>query len=492
MPLDSIRLADLAPAVDGRLEGDDGVLISDVQHDSRAVGNGDLFVAVTGFSQDGHDFAPRAAAAGAGAVCLEHPVDGVDCPRLFVEDTRRALPVLAATVHGHPSRRLAVAGITGTNGKTTVSYFIEAVTAAAGGVPGLVGTLGGRIRGRDVPIPRTTPEASDLQRLLAQMVAAGVDVVALEVSSHALVLHRADAIEFDVVAFTNLSQDHLDFHGDMESYFAAKAELFTRGHYGAAVVWQDDPWGARLADEHLGGGATTVGWDKGADVYPREVRLGLSGASCELVTPSGRCDLTVRLPGRFNLANALVAAACCLHLGFDVTAIRRGIERVATVPGRFESIHSAGHTPGSGPEVIVDYAHTPAGVAAVVAATRELTRGRIVVVLGAGGDRDRSKRPLMGAAAAAADVVVVTSDNPRREEPGSIVAAVAAGARDAGCASVLVEVDRRAAIASALESAGPEDVVLILGKGHEQGQDLGDRVVPFDDRAVARDVLEAS
>jgi len=491
MPPDPTPLRDLARAVKGRVDSDAGALVSDVQHDSRAVGAGDLFVAVTGFSQDGHDYARAAAAAGAAAVCLEHPVAGVACPQLFVDDTRRALPTLAATVHRHPSRRLAVAGITGTNGKTTVSYFIEAITAAAGRVPGLVGTLGGRIRGREVPIPRTTPEASDLQRLLGQMVAAGVNVVALEVSSHALTLHRADAIDFAVVAFTNLSQDHLDFHGDMESYFAAKAELFTRGDYGAAVVWRDDPWGARLADEHLGGRATTVGWDEGADVYPREVRLGLSGASCELVTPSGRCDLTVRLPGRFNLANALVAAACCSHLGFDLVDIARGIEQLTTVPGRFESVHSGGHS-DPGPAVIVDYAHTPAGVAAMVAATRELTGGRIVVVIGAGGDRDRTKRPLMGAAAAAADVVVVTSDNPRREEPGAIVAAVATGAREAGCASVAVEVDRRAAIASALQSAGPEDVVLILGKGHEQGQDLGDRIVPFDDRAVARDVLEAS
>ena len=486
MPRDPIALATLAAAVSGQVVGDGAAPVSDVRHDSRAAGPGDLFVAVRGLRTDGHRFLTAAVAAGAVAVCVERAVPGAGAPQLVVADTRAALGPLAALVHGDPSHRLPVVGVTGTNGKTTVTHLLEAIAAAAGLRPGVIGTLGARLDGRPVPLARTTPEASDLQRMLARMADEGVALVAMEVSSHALALRRVDATRFRVAAFTNLTQDHLDFHGDMDAYFAAKAGLFDPGRAADAVVWVDDPWGRRLLNHELGGAATTAGWDD-ADVTARDVVLGPGGARFRLVTPAGGVPVTLALAGRFNVANAVVAAACAHVLGVPLQAIAAGLAAVERIPGRFERISPA----GGGPVVVVDYAHTPAGIAAAVAAGRELAAGRVIVVAGAGGDRDRDKRAAMGAAAAAADVAVITSDNPRTEPPAAIVAAVAAGARAAGGGEVVEIVDRRAAIAAAVAGAGDEDLVLILGKGHETGQDLGDRVIPFDDRDEAREALQA-
>ncbi len=476
MPADPTPLGVLAGAAGGRLAGDPGITVADVTHDSRSAGPGVLFTAIRGFSVDGHDFVPAALAAGSPAVCVEDEAAAAGAAAIVVADTRRALGPMAAEVHGHPSERLRLVGVTGTNGKTTVTHLVESIAAAAGLAHGIIGTVGARIGGRSVPVARTTPEASDFQRLLATMADEGVDVAAVEVSSHALSLGRVAATTFAVAAFTNLSPDHLDFHGDMESYFQAKAALFSQAR--RAVVWVDDPSGARLAAT-LDVPVTTVAME-GADVVARDVTATFAGSRFRIDGPGGGSDVSLPLAGRFNVANALVAAAIASALGIGWEAIAAGIAAVPVVPGRFELVET-----GRDFTVVVDYAHTPDGIGAAVAAAREILAetGRVIVVVGAGGDRDRSKRPLMGRAAAQADVAVLTTDNPRREAPEAILAEVAAGASGPGIVRQVV--DRRAAIRAALAEAGPGDAVLVLGKGHEQGQDFGSVVVPFDDRTVA-------
>ena len=476
------ELAAAASSYDPRVLGA-AVAVADLHHDSRRVGAGDGFVAIVGENFDGHDFIDGAIDRGAVAIVAERESD-VAVAQLLVSDTRMALPVLAATVHHHPSRDLAVVGVTGTNGKTTVTYMLEAIAVAAGRRPGVVGTVGARIVGSPVPVMRTTPEASDLQRLLREMVDGGVDMVALEVSSHALMLGRADAIAYDVAAFTNLSRDHLDFHGTMERYAEAKARLFAAGRARRAVIWIDDPMGAKLA-ARTSLPTTTVGFTSTADVSGQIVAMSAAGSVVEVSASLGSFRFEVGLAGRFNAANALVAAACALELGMSADAVVTGLGRLAAIPGRFELI---GH--GMGYMVIVDYAHTPEAIAGVVAAARDLSSGRVVTVVGAGGDRDAAKRPAMGAAAALADIAVITSDNPRSEDPAAIMAAVAAGAAGSG-AEVLLEADRAAAIQIAIDAAGPGDVVLILGKGHEQGQEVGGAIVPFDDREIAGSAIAA-
>jgi UDP-N-acetylmuramoyl-L-alanyl-D-glutamate--2,6-diaminopimelate ligase len=477
-------LGELAALAGGRLQGDPATEISEVTHDSRAAGPGVLFVAVRGFSVDGHHFVGRARAAGAAAVCVEEdPADGG--PALIVPDTRAAMGPVAARVHGDPSQHLQLVGVTGTNGKTTTCHLVESIAAAAGLVPAVVGTVGARIAGVVRPTGTSTPEAPDFQRLLARMVAAGVEVAAVEVSSHALALGRVAGSRFAVAAFTNLSQDHLDFHPDMESYFQAKASLFTPGLAARAVIWVDDPYGARLA------AATPlpvvrVGRADGADIGAADVELRMDGSSFRLVGAGLPVMVQLRLAGGFNVANALVAAGIAAALGIGADSIAAGIGALARVPGRFEIVET-----GRDCTVVVDYAHTPDGVAAVIGTARDLVGGgRVIAVVGAGGDRDRAKRPLMGSAAAAADLAFITSDNPRSEDPEAIILQVLAGAA-AGPAEVRVEADRRRAIRQALEAARSGDVVLILGKGHETGQEFAGRIVPFDDREVAREEAQA-
>ncbi len=484
MPLEPATLGDLAALTGGRLHGDPAIVVSEVTHDSRAAGPGVLFVAVRGFTMDGHRFVAEARAAGCPAVCVEEdPGDGE--PALVVPDTRAAMGPLAARVHGDPSQHLRLVGVTGTNGKTTTCHLVESIATAAGLVPAVVGTVGARIAGAEVPVGRTTPEAPDFQRLLARMVAAGVEVAAVEVSSHALALGRVAGSRFAVAAFTNLTQDHLDFHPGMEAYFQAKASLFTPDLAARAVIWVDDPYGARLA------GVTTlpvlrVGRGEGVDVTAAGVDSRLDGSWFRLVGAGREVPVHLRLAGGFNVANALVAAGIAAALGIGPDSIAAGIGALARVPGRFEIVET-----GKDCTVVVDYAHTPDGVAAVIGTARSLVgSGRVIAVVGAGGDRDRGKRPMMGAAAAAADLAFITSDNPRSEDPQEIIREVLAGAA-AGPAVVRVEEDRRRAIRGALRAAGPGDVVLILGKGHETGQEFAGRVVPFDDREVAREEAQA-
>ena len=477
---ESLRLSEIAARIPGeaRLVGADP-LITGVTHDSREVGPGDLFVAIPGAMVDGHDYVDRAFAAGAAAVVIERDMEGPS--RIVVTDSRATLPWLAAAAYGDPSHRLPVVGVTGTNGKTTVTHLLERSIMAAGRTPGVIGTIGARIGRVEASVARTTPEASTLQRLLAEMIDAGVDVAAIEVSSHALSLHRVDAVRFRVAAFTNLMQDHLDFHGDMDHYFAAKASLFTAERTDHAVIGVDDDAGRNIASS-TEVPTTTVSLEGDADVTASSLEESFGGSAFSMNTPTGSFSAYLPIPGSFNVHNALVAGAIALELGIEAEAIVDGLASATTIPGRFERV-----TGGDGPAVVVDYAHTPDAIEAVVDGARRLSTGRIIVIFGAGGDRDREKRPAMGRAACSADLVILTSDNPRSEDPRAILETVRSGME--GTTSVVEELDRRRAIRRGLRAAQPEDLVLILGKGHEAGQEISGRIEPFDDRAVALEEL---
>lgn len=476
-------LQSLAAAVPGAHMVGANAEVFDLVHDSRDAKAGSAFIAVRGATVDGHDHAGAACSDGAAAVIVDHELE-LNCPQLVVPDTRAAMARLAAAIHGEPASLMQMVGVTGTNGKTTVTHMIEAIVAAAGGVPGIVGTVGAHVAGEVVPLARTTPEATDLHRLLRLMVDRGVTVGALEVSSHALVFGRADAIVFDVAVFTNLSQDHLDFHHTMEEYFAAKATLFEEDRARHVVVWHDDPAGARIAAQ-TPLGTTTVGFESGCDVVGTIVRLDPTASILDVVIGGSPRRMRVPLAGRFNAANALLAAATAAHLGVPADAIVAGIEAMPTVPGRFEQVPNQ-----LGLTVVVDYAHTPDAVASSIATASETVTGRVIAIAGSAGDRDPAKREPMGAAAATADIAIITSDNPRSEDPGRIVEQVLAGAGGRS-ASVLGEVDRRNAIRAGLEMADPDDMVLILGKGHETYQEFADRTIDFDDRAVAAEEMAA-
>ncbi|HIE21368.1 MAG TPA: UDP-N-acetylmuramoyl-L-alanyl-D-glutamate--2,6-diaminopimelate ligase, partial [Acidimicrobiia bacterium] len=387
---------------------------------------------------------------------------------------------LAAAVYDYPSRTMDIVGVTGTNGKTTVTHFVESMVERAGVRAGLIGTIATRVGGVSMPSVRTTPEASDLQRTLRRMRDLGTQVVAAEISSHALALHRIDATRFAVVAFTNLSQDHLDFHGDMDSYLAAKARLFEDFEAGVAVINIDDAAGRDLA-ERFQGDVLTVG--RLGQVSWTDVSHAGSGTSFELSTPWGTRRVETPVLGLFNVENAVMASACCLALGLDFDAVVTGLTTLGPVPGRFELVSDDDPI-----RVIVDYAHTPAAVELAISSARELGGGRVIAVLGAGGDRDRSKRPLMGTALSAADLAIVTSDNPRSEDPQVVASEVAAGLRSG--TEYVVDVDRRSAIFRAVAAANDGDMVLILGRGHEPSQEVAGAKIPFDDREVAREALE--
>jgi UDP-N-acetylmuramoyl-L-alanyl-D-glutamate--2,6-diaminopimelate ligase len=470
-------LGEISDLVGGRLVGDPGIWLDDVTHDSRMAGPAVLFVAVRGGSHDGHDFVRAAVRAGSPAVAVEVTQE-TPAGQVVVNDTRAAMGPMASRVHGDPSTDLAVVGVTGTNGKTTVTHYVESLMGQAGQVTGLIGTVHTRVGETTLSSVRTTPEATDFQRLLAEMRGLGAQVVAAEVSSHALEMRRVAGTRFEVAAYTNLSQDHLDFHGTMDSYRRAKERLFREFEVGTAVINIADPVGADIA-----GWAEmpviTVG-NRGS-VQARHVKTSLQGSSFELVTEQGSVEVEARLIGEFNVENALVAAGCCIALGLTVDEIAKGIGRLSGVPGRFEQVSG-----GAEVRVIVDYAHTPGGVEQAISVARTVADGRVIAVVGAGGDRDREKRPLMGRAASKADFAVLTSDNPRSEDPAQILDEVASGAEGP---EIELEVDRRTAIEIAINQASPGDVVLILGKGHETGQEIMGEILPFDDRDVAREIL---
>jgi UDP-N-acetylmuramoyl-L-alanyl-D-glutamate--2,6-diaminopimelate ligase len=457
--------------------------VSSLAYDSRRVAPGALFFCVSGFERDGHEFAADAVAAGAAALVVERPL-GLGVAELVVPNVRAAMAPLAARFHGDPSAHLDVVGVTGTNGKTTTAFLVRSLLEAAGERCALLGTVKSVIGGRERPVGRTTPEAIDLQAAFAEMHDAGDRACAIEVSSHALELGRAAAIHFAAAIFTNLTQDHLDFHRTMEHYFVAKRRLFELGP-GVAVVNLDDPYGRRLAGE-LAGPVTTFAVDRAADYMARDASFTQSGARFVLASPDGDVPLRSRLPGRFNVANVLGAVAAVHRLGLPLELIARALPDVEPVPGRFQPVDE-----GQPFAVFVDYAHTPDSLENVLRAARSLTSGRLICVFGCGGDRDRGKRPQMGRIAAElADGVIVTSDNPRSEGPEAIVAEVRGGA--VGPAAVEALVDRRAAIDRGIALAGAGDVVVIAGKGHEQGQEFeAGRKLPFDDVEVARAALRA-
>jgi UDP-N-acetylmuramoyl-L-alanyl-D-glutamate--2,6-diaminopimelate ligase len=468
-----VHLRPLTAAVESvraRLTGPDhDPEIRAVVHDTRAVVPGALFCCVRGARADGHDLAPDAVAAGAVALLVDHPLP-LDVPQVVVDDVRMALGPVSAAFWGHPSRQLTVVGVTGTAGKTTMTHLLAAILDADGRPCGIVGTLSGA---------RTTPEAPELQALLADHRRRGDAAVAMEVSSHGLELHRVDATTFAVAVFTNLSQDHLDFHESMEAYFAAKARLFEPRFTHRAVVCSDDAWGRRLLAALDDRGEVTV-HPYGLD-DARDLQLSPRGAS--FTWHGQRVDLG--LAGRFNVRNAVGAATAAAVLGVAPAVIARGLGAAAPVPGRFEAVDA-----GQAFTVIVDYSHKPDALDQALRAARELVSGEggLTVVFGCGGDRDAAKRPLMGEVAARlADRVVVTSDNPRSEDPAAIIADIGRGI-PAG-APVDIEPDRRRAIGLAVRSALPGGVVLIAGKGHETTQVTGDNVMPFDDRVVAREAL---
>jgi UDP-N-acetylmuramoyl-L-alanyl-D-glutamate--2,6-diaminopimelate ligase len=474
-----VRLDELAGvAGSARIVGDGSIGVAELAYDSRKVGAGTLFFCVPGGKVDGHEFAAGAVEAGASALVVERELE-LDVAQVVVLDARAAMAPLAARFFGDPTAELRVAGITGTNGKTTTAFLLREILESAGMRCGLLGTVKRVVGGVEEEVERTTPEAIDLQRTFRRMVDGGDAACAMEVSSHALVLHRTDAIDFDVALFTNLTQDHLDFHADMEDYFRSKRLLFEIGP-GTAIANLDDPYGRRLAEEFecvtfsLAGGS--------ADFRVSDVDLTAQGSKFTIDPPG--IAVETRLPGHFNVANALGAFAAAIALGVDPAAAAAALSEASPPPGRFEPIDE-----GQAFSVLVDYAHTPDSLENVLRAARRLSEGRVIAVFGAGGDRDRGKRPQMGRAGAQlSDLAIVTSDNPRSEEPEAIVAEVLAGIGDRD--GVVAEVDRRAAIALALSRAEAGDTVVIAGKGHEQGQEFENgRKLPFDDRQVAREEL---
>jgi UDP-N-acetylmuramoyl-L-alanyl-D-glutamate--2,6-diaminopimelate ligase len=452
--------------------------ISGVAYSSQSVMPGTLFFCVPGFRADGHDFAPDAVERGAAALVCQRPL-GLGVPEVVVSDVRAAMGPAAARFHGDPTAALDVVGITGTNGKTTTAFLVRHLLEASGRRTGLLGTVKRVVAGVEEEVERTTPEAIDLQATFRRMVDGGDRACAMEVSSHALELGRVAGIRFACRVFTNLTQDHLDFHETMEAYFAAKRRLFEDGS--SAVLNLDDEYGRRIASEI---DCVTFAIDREADYRAVDVEFDLMGSRFACVTPDGPLELESPLPGLFNVQNVLAAVAAVRSLGIPADDIAGALPAFGRVPGRFEPVDE-----GQDFGVLVDYAHTPDSLENVLRAAREVTRGRLHVVFGAGGDRDRGKRPLMGDAAhRLADRVLVTSDNPRNEDPEAIIDQVMEGAGP----DAEREVDRRRAIALAVETAEPGDVVVIAGKGHEQGQEFErGRKEPFDDRTVAREALVA-
>jgi UDP-N-acetylmuramoyl-L-alanyl-D-glutamate--2,6-diaminopimelate ligase len=468
------RLVDEAGLPADAVEGDGAVVVGSVEHDSRLARPGTLYCCLRGATVDGHVFAPVAVAGGATALLVDHHLTAPDLaepvPQVLVPDTRPAMGRLAAAFHGHPSRAMTMVGVTGTNGKTTVTTLLAAVLDHAGIAAGTIGTLTGA---------HTTPESPELQARLAGFVHDGKGAVVMEVSSHALTFQRVAGCHFDVAVFTNLGHDHLDLHGTVEAYYAAKSALFDPTLSARAVINADDEHGRRLL----------------ATVAIPAVSFSLDDVDDLRVGPTSHSyrwrgqHVEVGIGGRFNASNSLAAATVCAELGIAEDVIAAGLRAAPVVPGRFEPVRA-----GQPFDVIVDFAHTPDGLReALTAARPEGFTGAVIVVFGAGGDRDRAKRPEMGAVAAElADRVVITSDNPRSEDPLAIIGAITAGVDPSYRHRLVTEPDRRRAIAAALAEARPGDVVVIAGKGHESTQTIGDRQVPFDDRRVARELLEAA
>ena len=465
-----------------------GIDVHGVKYDSRHVRAGDVFVALKGARAAGSDFAAEAIDRGAVAVIADVPAPAaVRVPWVVVPDARAAMAAVAAEIYGHPSRSMDVVGITGTNGKTTTAYLLRAVFEAAGKKCGLLGTVTYSIGDAQLPASRTTPEAPDVQRLFRHMVDAGCQACVMEVSSHALALRRVDETRFAAGVFTNLTRDHLDFHGDMESYFSAKKRLFTMLPDGApSVINADDPRGETL--RKVAARPLTYAINRPAEVTPGPLTLTFKGLAFDVRTPAGNVHVESKLVGRPNVSNILAAVATATALGIPAAAIERGLTNLDGVPGRFEVVSGE----RDDVTVVIDYAHTDDALRNLLETARPLAPQRVITVFGCGGDRDRTKRPLMGAVAARlSDVVIVTSDNPRTEDPVRIIEEIKRGVpADRDPASTVTIVDRAEAIQFAISSARPGDLVLLVGKGHEKVQIIGSNELPFDEAAIARQALE--
>jgi UDP-N-acetylmuramoyl-L-alanyl-D-glutamate--2,6-diaminopimelate ligase len=488
-----MRLVDLLQPLDPHTVRDLSVHDIDVRslaYDSRRVEPGALFIALKGLRAEGADFAADAIARGAVAVIAEQPIpETVAVPWIEVADARASMAVLADEFYGHPSRSMDVVGITGTNGKTTTAYLMRAIYEASGSKCGLLGTVTYSVGDAEVPALRTTPEAPDVQRMFRRMVDSGCGACVMEVSSHALALRRVDETRFAAAVFTNLTRDHLDYHGDMESYFSAKKRLFEMLAPDApAVINLDDPRGESL--RKIVSAPVTYAMNRQADVTPGPLSLTFAGLEFDVRTPKGTVHVTSKLVGRPNVANILAAVATATALDVPIAAIERGLASLTGVPGRFEVIS------GDADDVIVviDYAHTDDALKNLLETARPLAERRVLTVFGCGGDRDRTKRPLMGAVAARlSDVVVLTSDNPRGEDPGRIIEEIKRGistGADRDKADLVSIVDRKEAIEFAVNIAEPGDLVLLVGKGHEKTQTIGGRELPFDEAEIARAALE--
>ncbi len=464
-------------------EGARGLQITNLAYDNRTVKPGTLFFCVPGFTRDGHEFAPDAIERGAVALVVERPL-GLNVPEILVRSVREAMAPAAAHFYDDPTEQLQTVGVTGTNGKTTTAFLVRSLLEADGRQTGLLGTVKSVIGGVEHAVVRTTPEAIDLQRTFRHMLDGGDRACTLEVSSHALELHRADAIHFAAAIFTNLTQDHLDFHPTMEDYFAAKRKLFAPGRTQHTLINVDDAYGRRIAND-LPGAITFALNSETATYRATNVETGLAGSRFTVLSPDGETALTSPLRGRFNVYNVLGALAAARALEVPLETAVSAINAAGQVPGRFEPVDE-----GQDFAVLVDYAHTPDSLENVLSAARQLAEGRLHVVFGCGGDRDRGKRPLMGEIARRlADRVIVTSDNPRSEDPEAIIEEILEGSGD----DVEHTADRRAAIEAAIAGARAGDVIVIAGKGHEQGQEFaGGRKIPFDDVTVARETLRSA
>lgn len=468
--------------------------VTSMTDDSRTVSKGSLFVAVKGERVDGHDFVENAKQAGAAAVVAQRSVETGSLPYVRVSDSRKALGWLGSRFHGDPSARLTMVGITGTNGKTTTTYLCRALLEGIGRRVGLIGTVAYQIGSETIPASHTTPGALELQQLLAKMAESGLDTAVMEVSSHALALDRTDGCEYDVAVFTNLTQDHLDFHSDMEDYFKAKLRLFTELAHGhktgkRAIINLDDPYGARVR-----AACPVPVWGYGlssqAELKAEGVRLSPNGTTFTAATPAGSFPVESRLVGEHNVYNLLGAIGVAVHAGATPTQVQEAVAGVTNVPGRFERVSA-----GQDFTVVVDYAHTPDALVRLLTAAQAVKTHRIITVFGCGGDRDRGKRPKMGRAAVEqSDVVVLTSDNPRTEDPMAILHEVEVGVREAlqrrPHVAYRMIPDRREAIGSAISEARSGDMVLIAGKGHEDYQIIGTKKFHFDDREVAREAIQ--
>ena len=480
-----MKLVELAAALPGAeiATSHRSLSVERVESDSRRVRPGDLFVAIAGLKSDGYDHVSQALSRGAVAVLSDRPAPaGIAGPWIRFAQPRRALALLAARLAGDPASRLVLAGVTGTNGKTTTTTLLEAILKRRFGSAGFLGTVGYRTPRREIAASRTTPDATVIQELLAEVLAEGGQAAAMEVSSHALALDRVAGCRFDVVVFTNLTRDHLDFHGGMEDYYAAKRRLFDLRKPGAAgVVNVDDPFGRRLLAEAE---APMIGFSPSgarADVSAQAVTCDLSGTELDVVHAGGRFRLNSRLAGRFNVSNLLGAAAAGLALRIEPAQIAAAVADVTNVPGRFERVDAGQPYP-----ILVDYAHTPDALERLLLAVHELTDQKIILVFGCGGDRDRGKRAPMGEIAGRlADIVIATSDNPRSESPEAILREVQVGLKASGATKALLIADRREAIRRSIELANPGTVVVIAGKGHETVQVVGAVELPFDDRKLA-------